>query len=574
MDNISVANFFHEIADILELLGEDTFRIGAYRRAAQTIESLPESIEDIVKRGKLKEVPGVGESIAQKIEEILKTGELKYLNELRKKVPAGLVAMLQIPGLGPKTIIKLNKEFKIDSLEALERILPQHKICKLEGFGEKSEENIRKGIEQFKRHKERSLLGKVYPQAQAILDYLKKTGWVKEISIAGSIRRCKETIGDIDILATSPNPPKIIDAFCTMPQVKEIKAKGLTKAVILIKTGLEVDLRVVKPECYGAALHYFTGNKEHNIKIRTLGVKRGLKINEYGIFKIKNSKEIKIGGRTEEEVFKAVGLPYIQPELREDRGEIEAAFEGKLPHLIELSDIKGDLQVHTIYSDGVHSIKEMAEAAIKLGYEYILITDHTKTVGITNGMDEDKIKRQMEEIDSLNAELKTQKLNFRILKGVECDIRKDGSLDLPDKILEQLDIVLGAIHTSFNMDQTKRLISACQNPNIDIIAHPTGRKLGERDPYPVDLDKVMDVCKKTNTVLELNAFWDRLDLNDVNCMKAKEKGVLISIGTDAHHKLELNNMDYGIKTARRGWLEKENVVNTLSLEKLLKLFKK
>ena len=579
MDNIYIANVFHEIADILELKGEDNFRIGAYRRAAQTIESLPQNIEEIAQQGRLKEIPGIGESIAEKIDEILKTGRLHYLEELRKTIAPGLVVMLGIAGLGPKTVLKLNKEFGVETLEDLERLLPLHKICKLKGFGEKSEENIKKGLEQFKRHKERGLLGKVEPQGQAIVQELEKIEGVDKVSLAGSLRRMKETIGDIDILCTSKKPKKVIDTFCTLPQVKEVKAKGTTKAVIILKTGIEADLRVVEPEAYGAALHYFTGNKSHNIKVRTLGVKRGLKINEYGIFKKSKEqrakiKEKRIGGWTEEEVFKAVGLPYIEPELREDRGEIEAAFEGKLPHLIKLSDIKGDLHTHTKYSDGHFSIEEMAKAALQKGYQYILITDHTTTVGITHGMDEEKIKRQMEEIDQLNYKFQNPKSKFKILKGVECDIRSDGTLDLPDKILEKLDIVVASIHSKFGMDQTDRLIKACQNPNVDIIGHPTGRKLGERDPYQVDLDKIMDVCKQTNTFLELNAFWDRLDLNDVNCRKAKEKGLKIVISTDAHHVLELDVMRFGIATARRGWLEKEDVINTLPLEQLLNLFGK
>jgi DNA polymerase (family 10) len=584
MDNITIANFFHEIADILELKGEDPFRIGAYQRAAQTIESLTQNLEDISKEGKLREIPGIGESIAQKIEEILKTGKLKFLEDLRKTISPGLVTMLGIPGLGPKTILKLNKKFGIETLEDLEKLLPLHKICKLEGFGEKSEENIKKGLEQFKRHKERSLLGKVEPQGAAIVEVLKKVDGVDRVDLGGSIRRMKETIGDIDLLCTSTKPKKVIEAFCSLPQVKEVRAKGTTKAVVILKTGLEADLRVVEPEAYGAALHYFTGNKEHNIRIRTLGVKRGLKINEYGIFRIGGQSQskrtstiwdcprmVRIGGRTEEEVFKAVGLPYIEPELRENRGEIEAGFAGKLPHLIELSDIKGDLHVHTNYSDGREGIEEIAEAAIKKGYQYIAITDHTKTVGITGGMDEKKILKQMKEIDGLNSKFEIRyspNSKFTILKGVECDIKSDGTLDLPDKILEKLDVVVAAIHSKFGMDQTERLIKTCQNPHVDIIAHPTGRKLGERDPYQVDLDKVMDVCKKTNTFLELNAFWDRLDLNDVNCRKAKEKGVKIAIGTDTHHLLEMDVIKFGLATARRGWLEKNDVINTLPVEKL------
>jgi len=619
MDNITLANFFHEIADILELKEENPFRINAYRRAAQVLESLTQNIEEIAQKGKLEEVPGIGEGIAEKIQEILKIGRLRYLEELRKTIPPGLVSMLAVPGLGPKTILRLYHEFGVETIEDLERLLPQHKICQLEGFGERSEEKIKEGLEQFRRHQKRSLLGKVEPLALEIVRTLERVKGVNRVSLAGSLRRKKETIGDIDILCTSDNPKETIAVFCQLPQIKEVKARGTTKVVALSKTGLEIDLRVVEPEAFGAALHYFTGNKQHNIKIRTMGIKRGLKINEYGIFKVEGrgkegekeqdkeeaeknrgtqdeeetqekSKEgeikeavdenegegesaakegVRIGGATEEEVFRAVGLPYIEPELREDRGEIEAALEGRLPKTINLSDIKGDLHCHTKYSDGHNTIEEVAQAGIERGYEYLLISDHTTTVGITHGMDAEKIQRQMEEIEKVNQRLKEKGVRFRLLKGVECDIKADGSLDLPDEILAQLDLVIAAIHSKFGMDQTERLISACQNPHVDIIAHPTGRKLGERDPYQVDLERVMEVCRKTKTALELNAFWNRLDLSDINCKRAKEIGVKVSIGTDSHHILEMDVMRYGVATAKRGWLEKEDVLNTLSLEELL-----
>jgi len=581
MDNITIANFFHEIADILELKEENSFRINAYRKAAQVIEGLSQNIEEVAKEGDLTKIPGVGQGIAEKIYEIIKTERLTYLEELKKTIPPGLVSMLRVPGLGPKTILKLYKKFGVETIEDLERLLPLHKICQLEGFGERSEEKIREGLEQFRKHQKRSLLGKVEPLALEIVKTLEAMPETEKVNLAGSLRRKRETIGDIDILCTSKQPSKTISAFCRLPQIKEIKAQGSTKVVALSKTGLEVDLRVVEPEAFGAALHYFTGNKQHNIKIRTMGVKKGLKINEYGIFRVKkqdqdknqkNKKTIsteKIGGTTEEEVFRAVGLPYIEPELREDRGEIEAALENRLPHLIDLRDIKGDLHCHTKYSDGQNTLREMAEAAIKRKYQYLLISDHTTTVGITHGMDVKKIQRQIAEIDQINQWLAERGDKFRLLKGVECDIRADGSLDLPDEILFQLDIVIAAIHSKFGMDQTERLILACQNPNVDIIAHPTGRKLGERDPYQVDLEKVMKVCQKTKTALELNAFWNRLDLNDINCKRAKEVGVKITIGTDSHHIFEMDVIKYGVATARRGWLEKEDVLNTAPLEELL-----
>lgn len=568
MDNFEIANILNEIADILEIQGEDIFRVGAYRRAAEVIESLSENVKDVAEKGQLDDIPGVGPSIAAKITEFLKTGRLKYLEDLNKKVPTGLIPILEIPGMGPKTIQKFYKEFGVKNIKDLEKLLKTDKISRLEGFGPKSEENIKKGLEQFKRFKKRYPLGKIYPIADSIAVYLKKTDGVDKVNIAGSLRRMLETIGDIDILCTSTKPQKAIDTFCSMPQVKEVRVKGSTKAVVMLKQGIEADLRVVEPKSYGAALHYFTGSKAHNIHIRTLGIEKGLKINEYGIFKVKTG--VRISGRTEDEIFKATGLSYIEPEIREDRGEIQAAQKGKLPCVLQLSDIKGDLHTHTNYSEGKNSVAEMADAAIKMGYEYILITDHTTTVGITHGMNEEKILKQLKEIDEINAQFKIKSLKFKILKGVECDIKADGSLDLPDKILEKLDIVVGAIHSRFAMDQTGRLIKACQNHNVDIIAHPTGRRLGLREAYEVDLNKVMDVCKKTNTFLELNAAWERLDLNDINCRKAKEKGIKLAISSDSHQIGMLNMMKYGVAVARRGWLEKKDIINTMPLDKLLK----
>lgn len=562
MENQEISNIFNEIADILELKNENQFRVLAYRRAARSMENLPRHAAEYLKNG--GRIAGIGKDLAQKIIELENTGKLKYLETLKRKIAPGLIEMLDIPGLGPKTIIKLNQKFKIKDVAGLEKILKTDKISKLEGFGRQSEENIKENIVQYKRHISRFPLGKIYPIALKIVEELKKVKGINKVDLAGSIRRMKEIIGDIDILCTAKNPKVVIEKFCSLAETKEIKAEGETKAVIILKNGLEADLRVLKPESYGAALHYFTGNKDHNIKIRSIGAKKGLKINEYGIYK----KSKMIGGRTEEEVFKAIGLPYIDPELRENNGEIEAGFAHKLPNLIQLSDIKGDLHIHTNHSDGVNSILEMAQTAIKMGYQYILISDHTTTIGITHGMDESKILKQMKEIDSINSKL--QRTKFKILKGVECDIKSDSSLDLPDKILEKLDLVIGAIHSKFNMDQTERIIKSCQNKNIDIIAHPTGRLLGQRDPYKINLDKVMDVCKKTNTYLELNAFWNRLDLSDINCQQAKQKGIKIALGSDAHSKLGMEVMSFGLSQARRGWLEKNDVLNSLPMDKLLK----
>ncbi len=402
-----------------------------------------------------------------------------------------------------------------------------------------------------------------------MLEELKKNPNIKKITLAGSLRRMKDTIADVDILVATDKPKSVADTFTRLPQVASVLAKGDTKSSILTKDGFQSDLRTVKPEEFGAAQHYFTGSKAHNIRIRSLGVKKGLKVNEYGVFKGKK----RVAGKTEEEVFKSVGLPFIPPEIREDWGEIELGLKKKLPHLVELEDLKGDLHVHSDWTDGKNSIQEMAEAARKKGYKYIAICDHSPAVGITNGLDPERLSQQMKQIKRLNRKFR----NFKILTGIEVDIRADAKLDLPDNVLEELDVVVAAVHTSFNQPQaemTKRLIKAVENPNVDIIAHPTGRLIGKREPYEVDMDKLMDACLKSNKVLELNAYPERLDLNDIHCRKAREKGVKIAISTDAHSVKHLDWMMYGVATARRGWLEPEDVINTLGLQKLIRLFKR
>jgi DNA polymerase (family 10) len=577
MTNTEIANILYEIADILEIQDANSFRISAHRRAAQTIESLPEDINQVYKRDKLDDIPGVGTSIAQKIKELIETGKLKELAKLEKKVPKGLVEMMEVEGIGPKLAAFVHKKFKVKNIDQLEKIVRAQKLRGLKGFGPKSEENILRGIELYRKHGQRMLLGKAIPQAQIIVEALKKSKLCQDIEVAGSLRRCRETIGDIDILVTSKKPKAVMDLFTSLPSVATIEAKGKTKSMVILKSGTEADVRVVEPKCFGAALQYFTGSKAHNIQIRKRAMERGLKINEYGVFKIKNNK--RIAGKTEEEVYKTVGLTWMAPELREDRGEIEAALrqaQGKpngLPKLIELKDIKGDLHIHTQWSDGAHTIEEIVKAAIKKGYQYIAITDHASPLGIIKGIAGGKIVKQLKEIAKLRKKYRSK---IAILSGAEVDILPNGKLYLPEKVLKQLDIVIAAVHSKFKMNEsemTERILAAVKNPHVDIIAHPTGRILGKREPYPLDLDKLINECKKTNTILELNAFWSRLDLNDVNCRRAKDKGVKIAINTDAHNIMELEIMNWGISQARRGWLEKKDVINTLPLSRLKKVLK-
>ena len=569
MENTEFAKIFWEIAEFLELKNENRFRIRAYQKAARNIEALSENLEDIYKKGGIKaleEVPGIGEGIAEKVENIIKTGKLPQHDKLLAQFPKSFITLMGTPGLGPKTAILLYKKLKIDSLEKLKKFAKAGKLRGLPGFGAKKEENILKGIELKERVKGRFLISEALAYAEPIVESLKKLKEVDQILPAGSLRRWQETIGDIDILVTSKNPEKVVNTFTSLPQVDRILAKGPTKSSVILKNGMQADVRVVEPNTFGAAAHYFTGSKQHNIEIRTLGVKKGLKISEYGIFKGKK----RIGGKEEVDVFKAVGLPFIPPELRQGTGEIEAARKGKLPKLIELSDIRGDLQMHSKYSDGANTIEEMVEKAKKLGYEYIAITDHTKSTRVAGGQTEKEVLKELAYIDKLNSKLK----GFRIIKGAEVDILPDGSLDYPDSVLKELEVVIAAIHSNFKMEKakmTRRIIKAFQNQYVNILSHPTGRLIGARDPYEVDMEEIIEAAKDTGTYLEINSFPERLDLCDIHAKRAKEEGVLISIDTDAHSAIQLEYIKYGVMTARRGWLEKKDVVNAQPIDKLLKL---
>jgi DNA polymerase (family 10) len=569
MKNQEIAKIFNEIADMLEIKNDNPFRIRAYRRAALNVEGLTRNVEDL-SEDDLLEVPGVGKDLATKIAEYIKTGKIAAHEELIKEIPPIVLELESVPGLGPKTAMLLYDKLHIKSVDELAKLAEEHKLAGLPGIKAKTEENILKGIGMLKRGQERSPLGKVLPIAQDIVDQLRKTAPLTRIDIAGSLRRWKDTIKDIDILAISDNPKEVMRAFVHLPQVKDIIMQGPTKSSVVIKEGLQVDLRVVEKESYGAALAYFTGSKEHNIRLREMAVKRGLTINEYGIFRVKDNK--KLGGEKEQDTYKILELQYVPPEMREDRGEIEAAIEGKLPKLVTIEDIKGDLHVHSKWSDGSHTFEQLVEAAKERGYSYFALTDHSQGLGVARGLTVERLVEQKKEIDTLNKKLK----NFRILNGTEVDIRSDGTLDFPDDILQMLDIVVASIHSGFKQTKeqlTSRIIAAMKNPYVSIIAHPTGRLIGERDAYEVDMEEILKTAKETGTAMEINAYPLRLDLSDIYAKKAKEMGIPIVISTDAHVTTQFNFMSYGVSIARRSWLEKDDVANTLEVKQLLKKLK-
>jgi len=569
MKNPEVAKLLRMMAIYLEMKGVQ-FKPQAYERAAYSIEALDEDIEDFVKKkGKegLKNLPGVGESIAEKIIEYLKTGEIKELEELKKEVPVDVETLTSIEGVGPKIVYKLYKALGIKTIEDLEKACLEHKIRRLPGFGEKSEEKILKGIQFYKQGGQRAILGFIIPAVEELVNYLKESGLAKEVVPAGSYRRRKETIGDIDILAVSDKPEKLMDYFVNFEGVEHVYAKGPTKTNVRLKIGLDADLRVVPEESFGAALAYFTGSKDHNIQMRELAIKKGFKLNEYGLF---DKNEKRIAGRTEEEIYEKLGLEWIPPEMRENRGEIQLALEHKLPKLIEYGSIRGDLQVQTNWSDGQNSIEEMVEEAIKLGLEYICITDHTKSLAVAGGLDEKRLLKQIEEIDKLN---KKYRGKITILKGAEVNINKDGSLDLSDEVLAKLDFVGVAVHSHFNLprkEQTERIKKALSNPNVHCLFHPTGRIINKRPAYEVDIDEIIDFAKKNNKILEIDAYPDRLDLKDEHIKKCVEAGVKMVIDTDAHSVLHLQFLDLGIAQARRGWATRKDILNTLPLKEFLK----
>jgi len=570
MKNLEIAKIFYEIANYLEM-EEVAFKPYAYQKVAITLETLEEDVEKVYKRGGLKaleEIPGVGKNIALKIEEYLKTGKIRVYEKLKKKTPVNLGELISVEGMGVKKAKILYQKLRVKNLKDLEKAAKSHKIASLFGFGEKTEKNILEGIAFLKRSKGRFLLGDIMPVVKEVLEELDSLKEVKEISMAGSVRRMKETIGDVDILVTSKDPKKVMDFFVSRQGVIKIWSKGPTRSSVRMKNGFDMDLRVVPAESYGSALQYFTGSKEHNITTRRIAIVKGLKLNEYGVFK--GSKMI--AGRTEKEVYKAIGLDLIPPEMRENQGEIELARKKKLPKIIEYNDIKGDLHCHSNWDGGANSIKEMVKAAQEMGYQYLGISDHTKFLRIEHGLNEQQLAQQRKEIDKLNSKLK----NFRILHGAETNILNDGSLDIKDKVLAKLDYVIAGVHSSMKMEKeimTERIIKAMKNPNVDIISHPTGRILKQRDEYQIDFEKILKIAKQTNTILEINSSPSRLDLKDVNIKKAKNMGVKMVINTDSHHRNQLRFIRFGIAQARRGWAEKKDIINTQPLSKLLKFFK-
>ena len=574
MRNKEIANIFYEIADFLEMEGI-TFKPYAYQKAALILENLEKDVFDIYKIGgkdALKKIPGIGTSIADKIEEYLITGKIKYYQDLKKKMPVKIQELTAVEGLGPRKIKILYQKLKIKNIKDLEKAAKFGKIAPLFGFGKKTEKNILEGIKFLKRSKGRFLLGNILPEVKEIEKNLKSLKEVKKISVAGSVRRKKETIGDVDFLVVTKNAPKIMDFFVSLPGIIKIWGKGTTKSSIRMKQGFDVDLRAVPKKSYGSALQYFTGSKEHNIVTRKIAINLGLKLNEYGLFK--GSKMI--AGETEEEIYKILGMQWIPPELRENRGEIEAALKNKLPELIELKDIKGDLHCHSKWDGGKNSIEEMAKAAMARGYQYLGISDHTKFLRIERGLDERQLAWQRKEIEKLNLQVTTNNLQLRILHGCEANILNDGSIDIKDEALKKLDYAIAGIHSNFKMPKkkmTERIIRAMKNPYIKILAHPTGRIIKRRDEYQVDFDKILRAAKEFNVILEINSHPERLDLNDQNIKLVKEIGLKLIINTDSHHIDHLRYMEFGVAQARRGWAKKKDIINSQSLNKILKSLK-
>jgi len=571
--NSEIAEIFNEYADLLEIKGANQYRVRAYRTAARNISNLSRSAAEMVsKKEDISKLPGLGKDLAAKVADIVNNGKLSQLEELKKEIPAELIDIAGLAGLGPKRTGALYQEMGITTIEQLEEAAKKQKVREIPGFAAKTEQKI---LEEIGRKgeaaggKKRYKLPVVEDLAQDLLDYLKKINGVKRVEAAGSYRRRKETVGDLDILVAHKKKTDVMKKFVEYEDVERVISKGDTRSTVVLRFGVQVDLRAIAEESYGAALHYFTGSQAHNIAIRKMGVKQGLKISEYGVFR----DEKRIAGKTEEEVYSEVDLPYIEPELRENNGEIEAAKKGKLPELVTLEDIRGDLHAHTKATDGRSKLEEMAKAAKEKGYEYLAITEHSKHVTVAKGFDAKRLAEQLEEIDRLNEELD----GIVLLKGIEVDILEDGSLDLPDDILKKLDLVVCAVHYKFNLPankQTERIIKGIDNPYFTILAHPTGRMIGEREPYQLDMERLMKSAKETGSVLELNAQPDRLDLTEVYAKMAKEKGIMIAISTDAHSVNELDFMRFGVYQARRGWLESDDVLNTRGWKDLKKLLRK
>jgi len=600
VENLEVAQALEEVADLLEIKGSNPFRIRAYRNAVRTIQGLTRPLAAMLAEGEeLTELPGIGKDMANHVRELVEWGELTVLEELGREVPRSLTDLIRLDGVGPKKAKKLWESLGVTSVDELETVIPSGRVEALEGFGKKSVEKIGRAIEDFRKHQGRFLLSDADVLVAPLLQHLREAPGVERVEVAGSYRRRKETVGDVDILVLcQENRSEVMARFTGYSGGVRVEAAGETRGRIVLRSGLPVDIRILPREAYGAALHYFSGSKEHNVAIRTLGVRKGLRINEYGVFRVSGEEAEeegpgtetagadgpepggaegagtgpasgeRIGGETEEEVFQAVGLPWITPLLRENRGEVEAAREGRLPMLVSLDDIRGDLQMHSTWSDGENSIKEMAEACKARGYEYLSLTDHSQAVTVAGGLKPDRVLAQWEEIEAVRQELE----GIRLFRSLEVDILKDGSLDMPDEILAGLDIVLISVHSFMNMGKTEmtdRVIRGMQHPEVDILAHPTGRILNRREPFALDVEAVLQAAAALDLAVELNAHPSRLDLHDGHVRRAKELGVKVAINTDAHVTRDLGLIRYGVDQARRGWLEKTDVLNALPLEGFL-----
>jgi DNA polymerase (family 10) len=567
MNNAEIADLLHEFADLMDLKG-DVFKRNAYRRAAQNVLELDGDITSYYREGRLESIPGVGESIAKKIAEVLETGRSPELEDLQAQYPPGLIELTQVPDLGPKKALRLYRELGIQDLAGLKQAALEHRIRRLEGFGERSEKKILQGIELVERNSGRMLLGDALPIGLAVESYLRQNG-IEHVSVAGSLRRRKETIGDIDIVVGSDLPLEAMRLFASYPRRDAVILQGPTRSSIRLEDGTQVDLRVVPISDYGATLLYFTGSKEHTVELRRMAIQMGYKLNEYGLFRKDDGSVV---AREEKDIYRALGLDLVPPELREMRGEIEAAKDGRLPDLLRSEDVRGDLHVHTVMSDGHATMRQLAQEAKRLGYEYLGLTDHSPSLRIAHGLSAEDLLDSVEEARQVSEEE-----GIVVLRGSEVDILEDGSLDYPREVLSQLDFVIASVHSLFHMpeeEMTERVLRAISDPEVNILGHPTGRLLGRREAYKIDLERVMEHAHRQGVALELNGYPYRLDLNDLNCRRAKERGVKLSIGTDAHALEDLNHMSLAVGTARRGWLEKQDVINTLSLAQIRRFFER
>ncbi len=576
MENVEIAERLGEVADLLEIQGANPFRVRAYRNAVRTIQGLTRSLDEMVEEGEdLTELSGIGEDISGYIEEMVQTGELGLLQELHEEVPPTVADLLDLEGIGPKKAKKLWQELDIETVNDLEDALDRGEVVELEGFGEKTAEKMRQAIEDFRKHRERFRLGDADRWVEPLLEYMEEAPGVEELDVAGSYRRRKETVGDIDLLAVCDDAGPVMEHFTSYDLVERVVEAGETRGSVVLRPGLQVDLRIVPKESYGAALQYFTGSLEHNVTLRKRALEDDLRVSEYGVFEIPEGTDPdemepgegeRVTGETEEGVYEALGLVWIPPEMREDRGEIQAAEEDDLPELVELSDIRGDLQMHSTWSDGKNTIEAMARACRERGYEYMAITDHSQRVSVAGGLDEDELEEQWGEIDGIEEDL-----NIEILRSLEVDILKDGSLDLDDGHLEQLDLVLVSVHSYMDLDeeeQTERIVAAVSHPAVHVLGHPTGRRINEREPYDLNVEAVLEAAREHGVAVELNANPERLDLNDRHVFRARELGVPVVISTDAHGTDNLRYMEHGVAQARRGWLEPEDVLNTRSISEL------